>query len=782
VSAATGERYTGSRVRRVEDAPLLAGSATFVDDIELPGMLHAAFLRSPYAHARIGEINASAARVLDGVVAVFTGEDLREAVGPFVTTMGRPEVRTCSQRVLPLEKVRHVGEPVAVVVARSRYVAEDAAERIEVEWEPLPAVVDAEVALEPGAPVLDEELGDNNVGHISVATGDVDAAFGRAEHVFSKRFHHGRCAAAPLETRGVVASFERASSELTLWISTQFPHLTRTLLSRPLGVPESRLRIIAPAVGGGFGAKATVFVEDAVIAAVARLVGRPVKWIEDRYENLVASIHAKEVVCYVDIACSAAGEFLAFRGRYVGNGGAYSCNPHTPLVDALNAAVLLPNMYRVRNLAYDVDAPLTNKCQAGAYRAVGWTSGHTARELLIDEIARELSIDPLELRLRNALPPEPYTTPFGQEYDGGSYAESLRRAAELIDYDGFREEQERLRAERRYVGVGFSPYVEPTGWATELARALGAPGGYYDTATVTLEPDGSATVSTGLQAFGQGLETALSQVAADALGVRLEDVRVVQGDTGSTPYTMGSFGSRGAVVGAGIVGRAAADVRERLLQRASTALEVAPEDLEVVDGVISARGVPAYSVTVADVAASAYFGGGSPGPHDEPPLASTRGYAPPQTYSNGTIAAMIEVDAETGEVEFRRLVSVHDCGVMINPAIVEGQIVGAIAQGIGAVLYEDLVYDEDGQLLSGTLMDYLYPSATEVPSIEVAHLETPSNVTASGVKGIGQAGMLGAGAAVVNAIADALAPFRARIEKTPLRPSDILELIVAAEV
>ena len=469
MSAAAGERYTGSRVRRVEDAPLLAGSATFVDDIELPGMLHAAFLRSPYAHARIGEINASAARALDGVVAVFTGEDLREAVGPFVTTMGRPEVRTCSQRVLPLERSATSGSrsPSSSPARGTSPRTPPSGSRSSGSRCPPSSTP---VALEPGAPVLDEELGDNNVGHLGS-----DRRRRRRLRPRRPRLLEAlpprpvRCGAARDARRcGVIRACKLRADALDL---DQFPHLTRTLL-RAARYPGEQAADYRPAVGGGFGAKATVFVEDAVIAAVAarRSAGQvdrgPLR--EPRGEHPREGgrlLRRHRVWRYRRV--------LAFRGRYVGNGGACSCNPHI-LVDALNAAVLLPNMYRVRNLAYDVDAPLTNKCQAGAYRAVGWTSGHTARELLIDELARELSIDPLELRLRNALPPEPYTTPFGQEYDGGSYAESLRRAAEI----------DRVRRLPRGAGAAaggatvrrrrLQPYVEPTGWATELARASGA--------------------------------------------------------------------------------------------------------------------------------------------------------------------------------------------------------------------------------------------------------------------------------------------------------------------
>ena len=451
-------RYVGARVKRVEDPRFLRGAGKYIDDIELDGMLHAAFVRSPYPHARIRSIDSSAALALDGVVGVWTGEDLKDVVGPFVTKLQRSETKQCSRRVLPIDKVRHVGDAVAVVVATSRYVADDATELVSVDYELLPAVVDAEQALAADAPLIDEDLDSNNIGHILVSAGNAADAFRDADIVVSKRFHHSRYAGMPLECRGVIAQHDPGTDKTTLWSSNQMPHLTRTLLSGPLGIPEAKLQVIAPDVGGGFGIKAHVFVEDAIIPALARELGRPIKWIEDRFEHLAASAHSKEMIVYLDAAAKSDGTLVGLRGRIIGDGGAYSANPYTPHIDALLAATAITGIYEVANVEIEVDAPLTNKCQTGAYRGVGWTPGHTMREALLDDLARALGMDPVELRVKNCAPSQvPYKNSLGQQYDGGSYVESMRLAQEMLGYDSLREKQRGLREDGRYLGVGFSP-------------------------------------------------------------------------------------------------------------------------------------------------------------------------------------------------------------------------------------------------------------------------------------------------------------------------------------
>ena len=730
-----------------------------------------------HAHARIVSVDCSRARALEGVALVVSGEDLRD-LPPFSTTIAtRPEAKTGTRHMLPLDRVRFVGEAVAAVVASSRALAEDAAELIDVEYEPLPAVLDAEAALAPGAPVLHEELGDNNFAHIEFEAGDVDGAFAGAAHVFRKRFHFGRTHAAPLEGRGVIADWDVAEGSVTVWTSTQMPFLVRGMLAAQFGLQDTRVRVICPAVGGGFGLKVHLFVEESIIPELSRRLGAPVKWVEDRYEALAASGHAKEVVCELELATDSDGRFLALQGHYIGDGGAYLAHPWTGLIDPLCAASFLPGLYDVQNVRYQVDTPFTNKCQSTAYRGVGWTPGQAAREALIDDAARELGIDPLELRLRNTIPDGlPYRSATGCNYDGGSFAESIRRAAELIGYDELRVRQRELRAQGRLLGIGFSPFVEQGAWAGAVAAAQGFPGfKYLDAVSVAMEPDGTVTLTTGLQSNGQGHETTMAQVAADELGVSIDDVKVVQGDTAATAYSTGSFGSRTAVIGSGAIMRAAGDVRDKLLAIAAHLFEAAADDLELADGHISVLGSPDKNLTIREVATAAYWG---PWPDDlDPALIATRSYDPPETYSNACIAVVVEVDAETGQVKIERIVAVEDCGTVLNPAVVEGQVIGAIAQGIGCVLYEQLPYDEDGNFLAGTLVDFLYPTAPEVPAIEVDHLETPSPVTEGGMKGMGEGGLIGGPSAIVNAISDAIG---VPVDRTPLRPCDVLDLVKAA--
>ena len=772
------KKYIGMSVLRTEDPLFLTGRAKFTDDVDLPGMLHAAFLRSPQPHARIKSINKAKAEAIDGVVAVLTEDEISTVLGNYTTTLNRPEVKTITRPVMDSHTAYYVGQPIAIVVASSRYTAEDGVDAIEVDWEPLEPVMDAEKSMQPDAPVLRADLGDNNFAHIQYQRGDVDAAFAKAHRVFSKRFHHGRYMAAPLEGRGVIADYEALTGELTVWTSSQMPHLVRTFTARPLGIAESKIRVISDNVGGGFGQKAHIFDEEALLPAASRLVGRPVKWIEDRYENLAASSHAKEVVCYIDIAVGEDGKFLAFKGHYIGVGGAWPAHPWTSLIDPLCAGSLLPSIYDIEACEYTVDSPLTNRCPIGAYRGVGWTPGHTARETMIDDIARELDMDPAELRLKNCIPDEPYVSATGMKYDGGSYGRSIKKTMEMLDYKKLREEQKRLREEGRYIGIGFSPYVEPTAWGSEVAKANGFPAEFFDAASVTIEPDGSVSVTTGCHNHGQAHYTTLAQVAADSLGVPFESVRVIENDSAIAVYGTGTYASRTAVVAGGAILRAGKEVRDKVVRLAAHAMEVSPEDIEITDGKAVVRGAPENSMTLQELAFISYYGGPKRLPEAEPMLTSTRTYDPPETYSNGTIVAIVEVDAETGKVDLQRIVCCEDCGTMLNPMVVDGQMQGAIAQGIGGSMYEDLAYDASGQFLAGSLMDYLYPSTTEVPPMEISHYETPSVVTEGGIKGMGESGNIAAGAACLNAIADAISPF-GKIEflKTPIGPNEILDAI-----
>ena len=770
-------QYVGARVQRTEDARFLTGRGRYVDDVALPNMLHAAFVRSPFPHANIGDIDTAAAEAVEGVHLVLTGRQLAETIGPVISVPGTelPGIATVPRRVLATDKVRFVGEAVAIVVAESRYTAEDAAELVEVDWQPLPAVVDPEQAVAPGAPTLHDEVPDNNLGELSFSTEHVDETFASATHVFSKRLSCGRHQAAPIEPRGAIGDWDTIAERGTLWTSNQMPHLVRSLLPIPFGISEQHFRVIAPDVGGGFGNKSNLFMEDIATLCASRALGRPVKWIEDRSEHLAASTHGKETLCELEMALDADGRITGLRGRFIGNVGAYTVPGPWAMVDSVPAATVLPGAYDVREIAWTAAGVLSNKCCTAAYRGVGMSNGQAVRELLIDEAARALELDPIELRLRNVIGPEPgYVTATNMRYDGGSYEQSIRKAAEMVDYPAFRERQAALREQERYIGVGFSAFVEPTGFGAAISTAVGIPSTFFDAVNVTVQPDGTVTVRTGLHNHGQGHETTFAQAAADAVGVAFENVRVVEGDTETTPYGMGTYASRSAVVGGGATIRAGTEVRAKLAELAAHMLEAAPGDIEIRDGFASVVGDSRIRVPVADIAGFAYFGGPARPPDmTEPALTATRSYDPPQTYSNGCVVAMVEVDPKTGIVAIEEIVAVEDCGTMLNPMIVDGQVAGAIAQGIGSALFEELVYSEDGQLLTGSLMDYLYPSTMEVPPVRIEHLTTPSDVTEGGIKGVGEGGTVAAPAAVLNAVADALAPFGVVVNRMPFRPQDI---------
>jgi carbon-monoxide dehydrogenase large subunit len=781
--------YVGQRVQRVEDPTYLMGRGTYVDDLHLPGMLHAAFLRSPHPHARIRGIDTSRAVAVPGVVGVFTGSDLIADVQPMITSLaeyhgkssgeaGRTEFR---RRVLPVEKALFVGEAVAVAVARSRYEAEDACDLIDVDWEPLTGVGDMERALAADAPILHPDMGTNRFAHLDYDHGDVQSAFSAADRVFTKRFYAGRATGMTLEGRGVVANLDPGTGELHVWSSTQVPYGVRSVVAACLGIPDGRIRVISPDVGGGFGSKGHLAVEEVLIPYLAKRLQRPIKWIEDRYENLAANAQSKELVFYLEIAVANDGAFLALRVRLIGDGGAYSICPYSSLVDPLTAAALVPSVYTIQNIHYELDSVLTNKCPSGAYRGVGRSSYQAGLETLIDDVARGLGIDPVEIRLKNAIPGrEPYTSATGMKYDGGSYVDSIRMARDMVDYQRFREEQLRLRQDGRLIGIGFSPFVEPTGWGSAMFRVNRFPMDLFDSTNVSIEPDGSVTVRCGFHSHGQGHRTTLGQVAADQFGIPLELINVLEGDTGLGAYAAGTFGSRTAVIGGGSLILAAGDVKAKLIQIAAHLLEANASDLEYVRGGVSVKGVPNRSLSLSELARVAYFRFSELPRGFDTTLTATRSYEPGETYGNGTVVAVVEVDADTGLVNIQKIVAVEDCGTIINPLVVDGQIVGGVAQGIGLALYEEMVYGVDGQLFTSSLMDYSVPSTLEMPTVDLAHIETPSTASLGGFKGVGEAGTQGTPGAVLNAIADALAPFGVKIEREPLDPNRILAMIRAA--
>jgi carbon-monoxide dehydrogenase large subunit len=750
-------------------------------DLRVPGLRVVAFLRSPHAHARLVAIDTSGALRIPGVEAVVTGADLRSSIHSIRAVMNDPGYRQSVWPPLALDKVRFVGEPVAAVVARDRYLAEDALDAIRVIYEPLTAVIDAEASMRADAPRLHEELADNIIFHARYEKGEVTLALEAAEVRLRETFRHARCTAAPMEGRGVMAAFDPLDDSLTVWATTQTPHLLRTGLAEALGMPDSHLRVLCPAVGGGFGPKMNLYPEDIVVAALARRLGCPLRWLEDRRENLLASTQARDHVNHIEVGARPDGTIVALRSTLICDTGAYSVYPVTSSLEPLTAAGILPGPYRIPALAYDTYAVATNKCPTGAYRGVGMALGTFVRERAVDMVARRTGLDPAEVRRRNFIDARelPFTTITGLVLDSGDPAASLARALEAADYDHLRAGPKRS-ASGRYRGIGLCAYTEFTGMGSGMFRRRGmVQVSGYDAGTVRVEPTGEVRAFVSAASQGQGHATTLAQIVADELGVALEAVTVIEGDTERCPYGSGSFASRSIVVSGGALVLAARRVRDKIARIAGHILEVAPTDLVIDAGTIAVRGAPGRSVTVTDVARLASQPAGGTLPEGEDPALETTQYydPPPATFSNGTHLAMVEVDVETGQVEIMRYVVVEDCGRMVNPMIVEGQLQGAVAQGIGNALYEDFVYDETGQPLTTSFMDYIIPGAGEVPAMTLIHVETPPAVSVSGFKGMAEGGTIGATGAVANAVADALASFGLEIRDLPLTPDRLANVL-----
>lgn len=771
-------RYFGEPIKRNEDPRLLTGRGTFVDDIRPPGLLHAAFLRSPFAHARILSIRTEKARALPGVVAVYTHADLPPALQePLPKLIPHPAlIHHKTQYALAPDKVRHVGEPIAVVIAENRYVAEDALELIEVEYDPLPPVVDLEQAIQPDAPLVHEDAGTNVCAHYTQRVGNVEEAFAKAAYVFTERFVIDRGTAAPMECRGVVAQWEPKMRQLTVWDSTQAPIPIRNGLARLFGLPQSSVRVIAPDIGGGFGPKIMMFYpEEVVVPFAAMQLERPVKWIEDRLENFVAMNQEREQIHEASIAVDKEGRILGVKTVFLYDAGAYI--PYGLIVPIV-ASTTLPGPYKIPNYHCEFRAVFTNKTIVSPYRGAGRPHGVFVMERLMDRVARELNLDRAEVRRRNFIQPDEFPYDVGliyQDnapliYDSGNYPACLEKTLEMIGYDRWPSERERYRREGRYVGLGLACYVEGSGI------------GPYEGCRVTVEPSGKVYAATSVGTQGQGHFTSFAQIIADILSVPVEDVTITTGDSGAFSWGTGTFASRAAVVAGNAVALAAQAVREKALRVAATLLEARVEDLELRDGRVFVRGVPGRSLSLGEIAVAANpLRGTIPEEWEQPGLEATRYFAPPRgTFSNGVHAAILEVDIHTGMINILKYVVVHDCGRIINPMILDGQIRGGVAQGIGNAFYEKLVYDENGQLLTRTFMDYLLPTAMEVPEVEIAHVETPSPLNPLGVKGAGEAGTIPVPAVFASAIDDALAEFGVRITEMPLSPNRLLEIIRTA--
>ncbi|HEX9988520.1 MAG TPA: aerobic carbon-monoxide dehydrogenase large subunit [Chloroflexia bacterium] len=771
----------GARIKRNEDPRLLTGQAQFVDDVHIPGTAHVAFKRSDYAHARITGLDVSVAREMPGVLAVYTADDLGDYWQPSPLLVPPPPAqhvvfnqRTAGQ--LARDKVRYVGEPIAMVVAESRYLAEDAAEQIVVDYEPLPAVVDIEAALDADAALVHEDVGSNMAAHVIQTKGDYEAARAEADVIISRRMLYDRGTAAPMEGRGVVAQWDPLAHHLTVWDSTQAPIPIRNGLAAMLGLSERQVRVIAPFVGGGFGPKIMMFYpEETLVPWAAMRLGRPIKWTEDRLENFTAMTQERGQAHQAEIALTKEGKILGVKDVFVHDNGAY--DPYG-LTVPLNTQTHLLGPYVIPNYYTEFKAVFTNKIIVTPYRGAGRQHGVFIIERLLDIAARELGIDPLELRRRNLIPPDQF--PWNNEiiaqdfthltYDSGNYEPVLDKAKAMIGWDDFHQgEGARLRAEGKKVGIGLVMYVEGTGI------------GPYEGARIQVEPTGKVTVVTGVGTQGQGHYTVFAQLAAEVLGVPIEEILVSTGDTGQFNWGTGTFASRGATVAGSAVHSAAVMVAEKARRLAAEAMEVAEEDIELREGFAQVRGVPTARISLAELAGRANPLRGAVKPGTEPGLEATAYFGPPmQATAVGAHALILEVDAGTFDVKVHRYVVVHDCGRVINPMILEGQVHGGVAQGIGNAFYEQLVYDDTGQLLNASFMDYLLPTSMDVPHIEVGHEETPSPLNPIGVKGAGEAGAIPVGALYAQALEDALRIDGLEILEIPLSPSRLWELVEQA--
>jgi carbon-monoxide dehydrogenase large subunit len=778
-------RYVSASVKRREDPALLRGQARFMGDLRAPGLLAVAFLRSPHAHARIGAIDARAALAMPGVQAVVTGADLAATTRPVRAVLSGPGYKETGWPALAVGKARFAGEPVAAVAATDRYQAEDAVDALQVAYEPLPAVVDVEAGMRADAPRLHEEVADNVLLHARYEKGDVAAALAGADIRLRETFRHARCSSAPMEGRGALATFDPLDGTLTVWAATQAPHLMRAGLAEALDLPESRVRVRCPAVGGGFGPKMHLYPEDVAVCELARRLGRPVRWIEDRRENLLASAQARDHVNHVEVGAARDGTILAIRTSIICDVGAYSVYPTTAALEPMTAAGIMPGPYRLAAYAYDAYAVATNKCPAGAYRGVGMALGTFVRERVVDMVARRAGLDPAEVRRRNFVDAAdlPFATASGIVIDSGDSAGAFERALGETAYARLRAEPGR-RPSGKYRGIGLCAYTEFTGMGAGTFRRRGmVQVSGHDAATVRVEPTGEVRGFLSAASQGQGHATVFAQILADELGVPMEAVSIVEGDTERCPHGSGSFASRSIVVAGGALALAARRVRDKITQIAAHVLEAAVPDLVLEDGRLVVRGAPGRGVTVADVARLAYRPAAGTLPDGvDPGLEATQYYdPPPATFSNGSHVAVVDVDPETGQVEVVRYVVVEDAGRMVNPMLVDGQVQGAVAQGIGNALYEDFAYDDGGQPLTTTFMDYLIPGPHEVPAVEVVHVETPPPVSVTGFKGMAEGGTIGSTAAVANAVADALAPLGVEVRELPLTPDRVLRLVREAK-
>jgi carbon-monoxide dehydrogenase large subunit len=756
-------------MKRVEDPRLIKGIATYVDDITLPGMLHAAFLRSPYAHARISSIKIDAAKAAPGVVGVFTGAEVNDKCGVVPCASEIPGLKAPKHTVLAGERAYFVGHPVAVVVAVDRYAARDAVDLIEVDFDPLPPVSDPIKAVEKESPLAHPELGTNVAFTWKLANGDIDGVFKQADKIVCARMIHQRLTPMAIEPRGCIASYHAGEQFLTLWTSTQIPHLVRTLLPGMIQVPENKMRIVAPEVGGGFGSKLNLYAEEALCSHLAMRLGAPIKWIETRRENASATIHGRDQIGEYEAAVKKDGTLLGIKSRAVADLGSYLqlLTPAIPTLTGLMAA----GCYKCKAVCMEVTGVYTNKMATDAYRGAGRPEATYVIERLMNIIADDLGLDPLEVRLRNFPKPKdfPFNTPTGLTYDSGNYQGALKKAKEIGKWDQLLKQQAAARKAGKLFGIGVSTYVEICALGPSKMMAAGG----WEWGCVRMEISGKVTVITGATPHGQGQETSFAQITADKLGVPIGDIVVMRGDTAVAHYGRDTYGSRATAVG----GTAIVMCIDKIIAKASVLaahlLKVSPKVIQFRDGKFSVKGKPKQAIGWNQLAPASYIAKDIPA-NFEPGLEASSFFEPPNcTYPFGTHIVAVEIDRDTGEVKFVKYVTVDDCGPQINPLLVEGQVQGGIAHSIGQVLFERTVYDENGQLLSGEFMDYAMPRAKDIPEYIMDSTVTPSPSNPLGVKGVGEAGTIGATPAIANAVVDALSPLGIRHLDLPLTPENI---------
>jgi carbon-monoxide dehydrogenase large subunit len=772
-------KLVGTRVKRREDPRLITGNATYCDDVKLPGMLFMGVLRSPYGSARITRLDTTKAKSLRSVIDVITGADIRALTGPVPIGGSLPGQKDTIRWPLATDRVRHVGEPVAAVVARDRYTAEDALAAIEADYEPLPAVVDVEQAFADGAPKVHDEF-ENNVAYYSpVSAGDVEQAFKDAEVTISQRMVEQRLAPVPMETRAVVAQYNKGDGTLTVWNSTQAPHLLKSILSALMNIPEHKVRVIAPEVGGGFGCKVNVYPEDLLACGLSVKTGRPVKWIETRSEAMMATIHGRDHVAYVELAARNDGTVTGMRIKILAAMGAYE-QLFTSMVPTLSG-LMVTGCYKIPNVLCEIYGVFTNTTPTAAYRGAGRPEATYYIERAMDILAGKLGMDPIDLRRKNFPSADafPFNTASGLAYDSGDYDKALDRALEVAGYSALRGKQseERAAGGKTLTGIGVSTWVEICGMGPSVA----VPGGGWEMGGVRVERSGTVTVHTGASPHGQGQETTFAQIVADELGVPIENITVLHGDTAIITHGVGTFGSRGLAVGGAALVMSIEKVKDKARRFAAHLMDANYDDLVYERGGAFVRGSPDRGMTLAQISDAAWGAVNLP-PGEEPGLQATSFFEPSNfTFPFGTHIAVVEIDRETGAVKLARYIGVDDCGRILSPLLVAGQLHGGIAQGVAQALSEEVVYDSDGQLLTGTLMDYAIPTAEMFPRFELDHTETPTPVNPLGAKGVGEAGTIASTPAVMNAVVDALQPFGITHLDMMVKPERVWELIQQSE-